>query len=690
MASLTKLRTSPCTLHGLGYLALASLLAIWAAVLTLRATGGEMTLPLDDSYIYLQYARGVARGEPFTYQPGAAPSRGATSFLYPFLLAPPAALLSPTGLVWAAWALGIVSLAGTALAADRWAARRLGGGAAWAAGLLTLLSGHLLWGAMSGMEIGLTMLALTGCLAAVPWYLDTPPDAPRARGRLAGVAGWVLFLGLVRPEGILLGGVVAAGLTAARNAPQPRRERALLLAVPLLAAGLVFGSGFLATGTLAGNTLTAKSVLGEPRPDLRAAFLARSPGLALHLTRLLVSEFASPAWGHGTGRLLAVLMGIGGLAGAVLAWTRRGGIPERLLVLVLAAGVAGALLPVAAEIHHHRYEIPYVPLATLLVISGWWTLLRTRPLYVRLFPLVAIGGLLLPGPARYADLVARNAANIHDQHVVLGRWIDTHLPPDAIVAVNDAGAIPYVSRRRIVDLLGLVTNGSTRPARAGQGAVYEWLVSLPPDERPTHFAFFPSLWRYLIQTGVVGRKLAQTTLGEQTISGSDVKAVYEADWSHTAGADRPWTRSDLLDLWDFRIEDEVNVEDLVDQEAHHYESFDTWRDRLRAFPVAGDPGRVLIEGGRQPTRGERFRMRCRPGAPGALVMRTEAFRSFALDVRVDGREIGTWGIPAAPLVWTEPLFEIPGEAFTDTTAEFELHQVPGEPPYPVYRYWLLQ
>ncbi len=52
-------------------------------------TGGELSLPLDDSFIYLQYARAIAQGHPFVYTAGNAPTTGATSLFWPLLLLPP-------------------------------------------------------------------------------------------------------------------------------------------------------------------------------------------------------------------------------------------------------------------------------------------------------------------------------------------------------------------------------------------------------------------------------------------------------------------------------------------------------------------------------------------------------------------------------------------------------------------------
>jgi hypothetical protein len=100
---------------------------------------------------------------------------------------------------------------------------------------------------------------------------------------------------------------------------------------------------------------------------------------------------------------------------------------------------------------------------------------------------------------------------------------------------------------------------------------------------------------------------------------------------------------------------------------------------------------VLIEGGREPDRGERFRLRCRPGQPAVLVMRTEAYREFDLEVRVNGKDAGLWTIPRQSLTWTEPMFQIPPDALPGDSADIELVQALGDSiRYPSFHYWLLQ
>ncbi len=48
-------------------------------------TDGHLSPPLDDTYIYFQYARQIAHGKVFIYFDGDPATSGSTSFLYPFV-----------------------------------------------------------------------------------------------------------------------------------------------------------------------------------------------------------------------------------------------------------------------------------------------------------------------------------------------------------------------------------------------------------------------------------------------------------------------------------------------------------------------------------------------------------------------------------------------------------------------------
>ena len=77
--------------------------------------GGQPIMPLDDAYIHFQYAHQIAAGQPYVYNPGLPPTSGATSFLYPYLLAVGDLLgFRALHLGWWAMLLGVVALASSA------------------------------------------------------------------------------------------------------------------------------------------------------------------------------------------------------------------------------------------------------------------------------------------------------------------------------------------------------------------------------------------------------------------------------------------------------------------------------------------------------------------------------------------------------------------------------------------------
>jgi hypothetical protein len=537
-------------------------------------------------------------------------------------------------------------------------------------------------------------IALYACFITVSaWAALRLRDAPgpgEGRRRLAFLGGLLFLLGLARPEGILLGGLIALGSAFAASPRSPaRRTRWLLLAFPLAACAITVGLNLAATGSPGGTTLAAKAFWNEPRPDVRLDAFRDRPAVFLRLGVLLFTDFGSRAFGGVSMWILRALLAAGALAAAVAAVSRRDGGALRVVIALVVAGLLGGLIPADFAAHYHRYQMPYLPLAVMLVVAGWSRLLARRP-RLRTGVFLILAALTAPGLAWTFNRLPRNAADIHDHQVTMGRWIDDHLPPDARVAINDAGAIAYYGHRPVIDLVGLVTNDTGPVFRAGQASVFEWLENLPPPARPTHFAVFPAWFPFLERTHLLGARLLRLTLANNTISGADVKCVYAADWSRVRASDPPVIRGSLVTGWGFQVMDALDVGDIADEKAHRYRAFDTWRSILREFAVEGYPDTVLIDGGKEATLGERFTMFCFPGEPAALVMRTEAYAGFTLRVAVNGRDLGTWDVPRRALAWTEPLFEIPGDALTTAAAEVTLTQVAPKRPYPSYQYWLLQ
>jgi len=213
-------------------------------------TDGRWVLPLDDAYIHQQYACQAARGLFMRYNDQDPPSSGATSLLYPLILA----LFYRLGahgdaLSTAAFLLGAASLPAGVWLAGRLAQRLAGEASAWwvpvvGAGLY-LCNGALLFGHLSGMESGLLLVSLLAYLLAVI------EDRPR------GICGWGACLALVRPEGMLV--VLAASCwLLMRKSVHGSFLKWLPAIIPLALGSLQPAINLLLTGSATANGMRVK------------------------------------------------------------------------------------------------------------------------------------------------------------------------------------------------------------------------------------------------------------------------------------------------------------------------------------------------------------------------------------------------------------------------------------------------
>jgi hypothetical protein len=95
------------------------------------------------------------------------------------------------------------------------------------------------------------------------------------------------------------------------------------------------------------------------------------------------------------------------------------------------------------------------------------------------------------GPA--AERYAWGVQNINAMQVHLGRWVNTNLPPASRIALNDVGAIAFVSRFTVIDLMGLVTPDIIPYRRDGEAGVIRYLGERCPDYVIVFPSWFPAL-----------------------------------------------------------------------------------------------------------------------------------------------------------------------------------------------------
>jgi hypothetical protein len=547
-----------------------------------RVTAGRFAPPLDDAYIHYQYATRLAAGEPFRYLPGDACTSGATSTLWPALLAP-AAALGAHDVALHAWAiaLGVAALAGTAWLVSRWATALSDRATGALAGLATATAGPLVWAAGSGMEVAVAACALAGLLAGA------------ARGRAP--LGWALVLSLTRPEGALVAGVVLlpAAVRAARAGAWGRAIASLLpplagLAVPAAVARLCSGS------------FLPNSVLAKRNPRFPAAGSA----LDYAVDELVVGGMGA-RWFGWFGVLLVALAGVGLVALVARDLrVRRAGAGLHALA-ALAVPVVVVARTAAYPFHHLRYLMPFLPVLLVAALVGARAteraIGRSRGAAPGAWLRGAVVVVVLANLPGWAHEYAANTRDIATQQVRLAEWVATNTPPDARVAINDAGAMGHLSGRRLLDLEGIVSPGVIASALAGEGST----LALLGRERPDYVVLFPAWFEGTFRAGLV-HEVARASLTGRTISGGDLMVVGTLDVARLAsGRTPPALRAGE------RIVDALDVSDLADEAAHAWTAAALPRDNR---VIAGQlDGATIVDGARRLAGEERFAMRTAGG-----------------------------------------------------------------------------
>jgi len=481
---------------------------------------GAGAFPLDDSWIHMQFARNLAEGLGFAYNPGV-PVSGSTAPLWTLLLGGTFTVLGTHPAL--AKALGLALTLGTA-----WLAGRLAGlwtgdrGLGLLASALTALAGPMVWGALSGMEVSLAAFLVTASV------LLHAQDREGAAALALGLAT------LARPEAILLVPLfwLSGPLTWRRGLKWLGPVAACL--APWVAFNLAtIGSPLPGTAAakIEGGLLGALAGVREPL----ATTLLRRPGQ-------YVSEWIRWLWGVDAPLPLLLLPGLWWLA------RRRGRAALVPACVLLAHPLAMALLAPyrGPGFQEGRYSIHLLPLALVVVVlplgglptttdgseadpgrgprrpAGWLTPARARQAAL----LALLAGVLaaLPGAAsRYAWAVQ----NIEAMQVNIARWVTDHTPPTARLGVNDVGAITYFSRREIVDVMGLVTPAILPFRREGEAGVLRFLEQACPDYLIVFPAWFPTLSAMSDRF----RPVHRVRLEHNTVAGADELVVYEAIWS---------------------------------------------------------------------------------------------------------------------------------------------------------------
>ena len=474
-----------------------------------RATAGEGGVPLDDAWIHFQFARNLARGDGLSFNPGE-PTSGSTAPLWTLLL-------TAVYFVGGRFPLAGQLLSGASFLAALAATYALTGrltherGAAWLAGAVVALNGRMVWAGLSALE---TCLFAALSLLAISAHLH---DREARRYRL-GTAALFGLAALARPEGYLLFVVamIDFGVQVCKPASKQTQRRlplascVLHLALPVLLFAavvlpyLVFSLH--TSGHLLPNTYHAKAVTSF---SLDLDFLSVAAQYLILDNPLLLPFY---------------VLGIGVL------------LRRAPLLSLWSVGLPLAYAFLHAPLYQHgRYLMPLIPVNAAIAVAGLlearrlarrrgWCTRETRfcgKNLVSVLLILAGSGWRLPTMARHYSL---NVAEINRMHVALGHWAVEHTPPDAVLALNDIGAITYISERPVVDLAGLITPEIVPLLRNPNRDVLlaDFLV-----ERGVDYAIiFPNWFPGLAARDDVLEEVQRVTLEQRTIAGGETMVVY--------------------------------------------------------------------------------------------------------------------------------------------------------------------
>jgi hypothetical protein len=374
--------------------------------------------------------------------------------------------------------------------------------------------------------------------------------------------------------------------------------------------------------------------------------------------------------------------------------------PYFLSFLWFFIGILMASISKPDNIHWHRYIIPYYPLFLIMVAVGIHQLSQALPAAKEGFWGISIFFILFSflTTIYFGIAYGKNCKDIHLQQITIAKWIEKNIPKEAVIALNDAGAIKYFSQRYCLDLVGLcypkIVKSGTH-AGDGNGSLYEAIERL--SKKPDYFIIYPSWFSF--PGYLLGEEKASFGLLEPTIAGagSEPMKVYKANFKYMNTGNNIQLTSTKENLKGLSISDKIDVADVEDEEKHGHKSWSAEpgldkRTLLTLASYQDEPEKIVADAGRVVSGGEEFTVQTIPNKDLFIVARATA--PFSLGVYINGQARQWWqnfkGSQETSL-WHEPMIKISGSYITSTKTRIRLevvdkHQVSYFTTY----YWFYQ
>lgn len=402
--------------------------------------------PLDDAWIHFTYARNLAGHGEWAFRLGEI-SAASTAPLWTFLLAIGFALnLAPY--IWT-YFLGWVVLTLLGIHAENTARKIIHSyrpPIPWV-GLFFVIAWHLTWSAVSGMETLLHGYIIFVVLS----MLLTDPRRYLALGLLAGLSVWV------RPDGLtLLGPLLFTALLVEKNIA----SRGNAIAKILISFGALFVPYLLFNLALSGNPMP--STFYAKQAEYQSYWLSQT--LAYRLSDYLWPIIASPFLVLIPGMFIWLFQ---------MVHARNWGAIAGVIWFFGYIAIYFMRLP---AYQHGRYIIPALPVMYLWGLLGMIKYVSSSKSNRSIVVLwqALLGVLCLVFGFVAARQNAYDVYWIESEMVGTARWVQENIPPDALLAAHDIGALGYYVPNPIIDLAGLITSDVV-PFIRDSGRLIEYL-----------------------------------------------------------------------------------------------------------------------------------------------------------------------------------------------------------------------
>ncbi len=669
-------------------------------------TSAWYSFPLDDTWIHLDYVRGIVTQGCLCYNDGVWEG-GATSWAWVLLLSPFYAIFH-LGLGLSV--VSVVKFVGLAVGAIITIfvyklAKRITNNhrVAMIIAILVALEPTFAFHRISGMEGVLVVAAVLGITVALlnqRWWLVGFAMAVSflARPEMA------LFFAVVYPVTLLLWlrtsgeGTLAAirDLAMARYTDDPEtqtqssistlvqgsgrlRDIAVALGLPVFVMAIWMTYNQSINGTIYPNTYLVKHDATLPTLPF---------GNARNLFDAAMAEWQP--WLSGW-KFPVVVIAYG--FGSFYALNKLGAAAIPLLVspLVILFGAAKGERfenPFIVFISR-RYVDPTAPLIVFGTLLGAWAIfVPYRDHIVSRFPTVSaravrltpITGLVvlaiiattfgtLGKWLQLTEDYSWNTQNIHEVDVLAGMWLKENTPEDAEILVFDAGALRYFSEREIIDVVGL-------NSREFMGREH---VDVMFSEEPDYVAIF-SVPQY--EQMPHAEQLAYFEAPHNTILGFGEVGIWGMDWSSGVFADSEvftgvQTSGEVIDM--------IVTTDTENEVAHDYRiEFVGYAPTTAGYVNGGDI--AILDRGIAISGFEEFTIAAEAGKDLELVLRYRATltQPAVSNVTVDGNLAATINPPVLDLEIQETSVRIPAEFINSDSVKV---RIDWNMPITIFRWW---